>query len=106
MSGFASVPIARIRLSYSGTNVTTSAWVQLIASFSGNATKMEIFDSSGQTMELGIGASGSEASIPFYILPGGNAQLITCPISSGLRLSIKAVSGTANTGEIDINFYY
>lgn len=101
-----SVPINRLRLSYSSTNVTTGAWVELEDSFVGNATHLEVFDSSGQTMELAIGASGSESALPFYIIPGGNTQLISCPISAGQRIAIRAVSASATSGEISINFYY
>jgi hypothetical protein len=64
---------------------------------------LEIFDSSGQTMELGMGASGSETRIAL-ILPGGNGQ-IPILIQQGTRLSVRAVSGTASSGELDLNAY-
>ncbi len=99
------VPVHRIRYDYA-VNVTTGAWVQLDASLDAACSYIEIFDSSGQTMELGIGASGSESSLPFYIFPGGNApQLVACPLPAGCRLAVKAVSGNATTGELTINFY-
>jgi hypothetical protein len=94
----------RIRLVYSSTNVTTGAWVQLLASVGATAIKeIEIFDSSGETLELGIGASGSEV-VQSYIIPGGNGR-IPLQIPAGTRLSIKAVSATANSGEIVVNLY-
>ena len=93
-----------IRLLYSSTNVTTSAWVQLAASLPSVTRCMTIFDSSGQTMVLGLGASGHETGQPWYIFPGGvGGTPVTWAIGS--RLSIEAVSGTASSGEISINLY-
>lgn len=94
----------KIRLEYSTTNVTTTAWVELLLSVgSDNISEIEIFDSSGETLELGVGPSGSEVS-QIYVVPGGNGR-IPVSLSSLSRLSIKAVSATANSGEIIINLY-
>lgn len=91
------------RNDYTSTNVTTSAWVQLVAS-SGNAiNEIEVFDSSGQTLEIGTGGSGSEVRL-IIVFPGGNGRVpVSIPIST--RISIRAISATANAGESDINFY-
>lgn len=91
------------RISYSGTNVTTSAYVQLLASTSNAINAIEIFDSSGQTLLLATGAAASEAD-QIYIIPGGNGR-IPLSIATGTRISLKAVTGTASAGEIDVNFY-
>lgn len=97
-------PKNKIRLEYSTTNVTTTAWVELLLSVgSDNISEIEIFDSSGETLELGVGPSGSEVS-QIYVVPGGNGR-IPVSLSSLSRLSIKAVSATANSGEIIINLY-
>jgi hypothetical protein len=94
----------RVRIVYSSTNVTTGAWVQLLASIGATAIKeIEIFDSSGETLELGVGAAGSEVSNS-YIVPGGNGR-IPMQIAALSRLSVKAVSATANSGELVINLY-
>lgn len=94
----------RARLVYSSTNVTTGAWVQLLSSVGTIAiTEIEIFDSSGETLELGVGAAGSEVSNS-YIIPGGNGR-IPMQISALSRISVKSVSATANSGELIINFY-
>jgi hypothetical protein len=89
------------RLDYSSTNVTTSAYVQLVASTSAATKRLQIFDSSGQTMILAVGGSGSEVD-KFYIFPGGID--INYAIPAGSRISVKAVSGTASVGELSINF--
>lgn len=96
--------VNRVRLVYSSTNVTTGAWVQLLASVGSTAIKeIEIFDSSGETLELGVGTAGSEVS-ESYVFPGGNGR-IPMQIVANARLAIKAVSATANSGEIIINLY-
>jgi hypothetical protein len=92
-----------VRNDYTSTAVTTAAYTQLIASTSAAYSALEIFDSSGQTLKLAIGGAGSEVD-QFLIFPGGNGR-IPFTVASGSRISIKAVSATANAGEIDINFY-
>jgi peptidoglycan hydrolase CwlO-like protein len=91
------------RHSYSSTPVNTTNWQQLLASTSGAIRRVEIFDSSGQTLELGVGAPGSEVR-QILVFPGGNG-IVPLSIASGARVSIRAVSATANEGEISINFY-
>lgn len=100
----ASVSIVnRFRNDYSSTNVTTGAYVQLLASTSAISKKFEVFDSSGETLVVAFGAAASEVD-QFYIFPGGNG-LVRYNIPSGTRISIKAISATANTGEISVNLY-
>lgn len=91
------------RIVYSSTNVTTGAWVQIVASTPNPIETAVIFDSSGQTLELGTGASGQEVS-QMLIPPGGGSFPVS--IGGGTRLSIRAVSATANTGEGDFNLFY
>lgn len=100
-SGRTAVNLARI--DYSSTNVTTGAYVQLLASTSAAVKEVEIFDSSGQTLVLATGGIGSESD-KVYIFPGGNGR-IPLSINASTRVAIKAVSATANAGEISVNFY-
>lgn len=90
-----------VRNVYSSTNVTASAWVQLIASTAAVINCVTVFDSSGQTLKLGTGGSGSE-TIALIVPPGGLGGCIPLHIAAGTRLSIRAISGTASTGELDI----
>lgn len=94
---------APVRNDYTSTSVTTSAYVQLVASLSSACSEIEIFDSSGQTLVLATGAASSEVD-QMIIFPGGNGR-VPLAIAASTRVSIKALSATANTGEIDINFY-
>lgn len=96
--------LAKARIDYLSTPVTTAAYTELIASVGGTAvTELEIFDSSGQTLVLAVGDSGSEADL-LYIIPGGNGRIpVSIPAAS--RIAIKAVSADADSGEISVNFY-
>lgn len=96
-------PVDKARKDYSSGTVTTAAYTTLIASTAAAATRIEIFDSSGETLLLAFGAAASEVD-KIYILPGGNGSiLLTIPV--GTRLSIKAVSANASTGELTVNLY-
>lgn len=95
-------PITLVRNVYSSTNVTTGAYVQLIASTAATINKIQIFDSSGQTLALAFGAAASEVN-KIYIFPGGNGD-VDMAIPAGTRVSVIAISATASVGELDINF--
>ena len=100
----AGAPLAHARVVYSSTNVTTSAYVQLLAATPNvPVNTLEIFDSSGQTLVIATGASGSEVDA-FYVFPGGNGPT-RVSIPPNTRLSIKAVTATASSGELDLNVY-
>lgn len=97
------VPIKSVRWLYASTNVTTSAFVTILASLPADATKVEIFDSSGQTLQLQYSPpSGNPQS--FDILPGGNGQ-VTVKIPLGSAIALKALSANATAGEFTVNFY-
>ena len=95
--------VDKARIDYSLANVTTSAYTQLVGALAAEAQEVEIFDSSGQTLLLATGGAGSEAD-KVYIVQGGNGR-IPLRIASGTRVAIKAVTATASSGEIIINFY-
>ncbi len=90
------------RNDYGSTPVTTAAYVQINASTASAVTRMQIFDSSGQTLEIALGAVAAEVT-KLYIIPGGNGD-INVQIPAGTRVSVKAVSANATTGELTINF--
>lgn len=84
-------------------SVDTTNWVEIVDELPDSSVGMEIFDSSGQTLELGIGPEGSEERV-LYITPGGNGR-VDEKIRFRSRLSIRAVSADAENGELTINFY-
>lgn len=85
---------------YTGTPVTTAAYVQLVASTGDQIRKVQIFDSSGETMILATGAGGAEVDL-MYIFPGGIETLVDIP--AGTRLSIKAKTANATAGYFAMN---
>lgn len=99
--------ITRAILDYSSTNVTTGTWTQVLNTFATPIKEIEIFDSSGEVLELGFAVSGSNPGTEVakaYVIPGGNGR-IPLQIPTATRLSIKAVSNTANSGLLVINLY-
>jgi len=94
-----------VKIDYSVTNVTDAAFVEIIASTSTKAKRLEIFHSSGEPMFLGIGAAASEVT-KAIVFPGGQSRLYL-DIPKGSRLAVKAANAatTINTGELFVNFY-
>ena len=88
---------------YASTNVTTAAYVQLTASTTATVSRIEIFDSSGETMILAVGAAASEVD-QLYIFPGGNGS-VDLAIPAASRISVKGKTGTASEGYLAINLY-
>lgn len=84
---------------YTTQNVTTSAWFELISSTAGTIKKIKVDDTSGQVLELGVGAAGSEVHLCF-IPRGGIDSGLEVVIQQGARVCVRAVSGVANSGEL------
>jgi uncharacterized protein YcgI (DUF1989 family) len=94
---------AMVRTVYSVTPVTTAAYVELVASTAYVVNHISVFDSSGQVLKLATGPVGAE--VDAILIPPGGADL-PFKVSAGTRLSIKAVSGNATSGEQDLNLFY
>jgi hypothetical protein len=100
-SGTGSIPVFLLRRDYSINPVTTTTDVSLVANLNTitpSVKEIEIFDSSGQTLELKVGGNSR-----VYVVPGGNGR-IPFNFASG-ALEIRATSANANVGELIINFY-
>lgn len=98
-----SVANAPVRNDYTITPVVIGTYTQLVAATTLATNMVEIFDSSGQALYFAVGAAGSEVN-QFIINPGGNGQ-VPLAIPAGSRVSIQAITATANSGFIDVNFY-
>ena len=88
---------------YVSTNITTGAYVQLVASTTTATNSIEIYDTSGQILYLATGGVGSEVNL--LIIPQGGNGLIPVAIPAGTRISAKAITATANSGYLDIDFW-
>jgi len=88
---------------YVGSPVTTLAWTEISAGIGNDMKFLEIFDSSGSLLELGIGALGAEVR-KILIFPGGNGK-IPVDIPTGTRLTIRAIDADATVGFFAANWY-
>lgn len=83
---------------YSVTAVDTTTPLEVLAESAETVLSVSIFDSSGRTMELLV--DGDRALL---IPPGGDTFKLG--INRGALVELRAVSATASSGEIDINFF-
>jgi len=96
-----------IRTLYDQRPVGLTDWVVLIFDLQQTTTALRIFDSSGQIMELGICNYNAppNAEVRQFLVPPGGIELDTA-IIFGQRISIRAVSAPATTGEIDLSVFF
>lgn len=87
---------------YASSGLSAATWTEIIASTSAECKEIEIFDSSGEILELGTGTAASEVR-QMYIFPGGNGR-VRLKIASGTRVAIKCASAVS-TGNFIINTY-
>ena len=103
----ATTPVFKIFHDYSVTGVGTTTWVALTKTTDDHANRLEIFDSSGQLMEIGYGGTAASATSVFYIMPGGNGVVdIIAPKETNIY--VRGVDGGASdvsTGILDINAF-
>lgn len=83
--------------SYAGGNVTTGAYVQVIASTPTSIGRLQIVDTSTKILKIAIGPSGSEKDICTTAVFSG-ATIVPYFIPAGTRISIKAIDATATAG--------
>lgn len=94
---FATVSTVNVNvLVYSSTNVTTGAYVTLVASTPTSVGKLEVCDTSGKILKLAVGVSGSEVDIAS--VPVSSCLIVPYYIVGGTRIAIKAVDASATTG--------
>ena len=75
--------------------------VQLIASLSGKCDQIDVYNSTGQPLELMTGASGSETRIRI-LSPQAVDLLAGQRILPGLRLSVRSLGSATSSGELDL----
>jgi len=92
--------VDRLRNDYAVTPVTTGADVVLIAAALARITSIEIFDSSGETLELKVNGVRK-----LFVTPGGNDDVKAFIMEIGDSLEVRAVSLDATVGELTINFF-
>lgn len=103
MSRLPSSPSEIKRNAFASTNVTTSAYVQMIASTVAETIAIAVAETSGQSFILAIGPSGGE--VDTMEVPANCDFIRPLHIGKGTRLSLKSNNSTASTGEIIITLF-
>ena len=86
------------------TNVTTSAYVTLVAATAAYASEVEIDNTTGKSMLLAFGAAASEVDQLIIPAKGLSRQAIAIP--AGTRLSVKAqFANGEDVGELNANLF-
>ena len=75
-----------LALDTSSTNITSAAYVQLIASSSAASTYVNIFNGSGSILQLATGAAASET--PVLVIPPGGVEA-NLAIAASTRISVR-----------------
>lgn len=87
----------------SSTNITTSAYVTLVASTAIALTAIQVLDTGGRFYVVATGPVAGEVDFA-YVQPGGS-DFIYIQIPAGTRISIKAIDGNATAGYTGVNLY-
>lgn len=88
--------------SYATTNVTTSAYVQLVAATPITVSRLQVCDTSGKILKISSGAASSELDL--FTVSVSGCVIVPYYIIAGTRLSIKAVDANATTGYNTVSF--
>lgn len=83
-------------LNAASTNITTSAYVQLIASTSAQITEICMANTTGSILKIATGASSSE--VDRLYLPPSSSGCFDVFIAASTRISLEALDVTASTG--------
>lgn len=101
----AELPVGKLRIDLSSTNLDTSSWTTL-ANAPAACTAMSVAYTGEGILKMAKGSVGNEVELPLYITPGMNHEmLIPLSLAKSLRLSGKCEDQAVTTGELVINFY-
>lgn len=88
--------------SYASTSVTSSSYVTLVVATPITISKLMVTDSSGQLMKIAVGPVGHEVDL--FSCPVSGSIVIPIYLTSGQRLSVKAINTTASSGYNVVSF--
>ena len=92
---------------YSTTNVTSAAYVQLVASTAKGSTDICASNTGGTDVYIALGSAGNESNK--LLIPSTTLNTQTCyhmAAPYGSRISAKTITATASSGELDLNLIY
>jgi hypothetical protein len=102
----ASLPVGKIRVDLSSTNLDTSNWTTLSSSFPASCSAISVAYTGKGILKLAKGAAASEVELPLYLTPGMNHEtLIPLNLAKAIRLSGKTDDQAVTSGELVINLY-
>lgn len=102
----ASLPVGKIRVDLSSTNLDTTTWTTLSASFPAPCSAISVSYTGNGILKLAKGAAASEVELPLYLTPGMNHEmLIPLNLAKAIRLSGKCEDQAVTLGELVINLY-
>lgn len=81
---------------YASTNVTTSAYLPIIAGTAVACSKLEITDTSGKVIKVAVGDQGNQKDICSAAVSG--TVIVPVYIPAGSNVWLKAIDSTASTG--------
>lgn len=104
MSPRVQTAITKAKNDCSSTNITTSAYVQLIAAVGTGINQIEVYNPTTKVLILAVGAAGSEVDL-CYLFPTAVKETHRVWIEGGKRISVKADASNATTGILYVNLF-
>jgi hypothetical protein len=102
----ASLPVGKLRVDLSSTNLDTSNWVELSSSLPSSCSAISVMYTGIGILKLAKGAAASEVELPLYLTPGMVMEkLIPLNLAKAIRLSAKCVDQAVTSGELVINLF-
>lgn len=92
-----------VHVDFTGTPVTTGAYVELVSSTASAITLIHVDSICGQSIQLAVGGSGSEVNQ--FTIPRGASNDFPLAVPSGSRISVEAQSGNCTTGDMDLSLF-
>ena len=105
MGYYPKIPLKRVVRDVAASTISTASWVSFVATMPDDSYNAEFFNSTGQLLEIGIGANTASVTvIQYYIIPGGQSGQVGTLINKGQNLFLRAVDGNATAGLVVANF--
>ncbi len=89
--------------------ITTSGWTVVSTAVSNGGSAVEIFNSTGCTLQVSQGTAGNETLaanlLPYTIPPGGSAFMLPMQIRAAAPLTVKSLDATSGDGILVMNVF-
>lgn len=92
-----------IRIDAASTNITTAAWLEVVATLDDDIAFIQITNNAADDFKLGVGAAGVEDDY-IYVSKSSSIEK-EVNISKDLRLSARSIGANITTGTVIINLW-